>query len=106
MGYAWSGACYETTATALEAFAKSVPTSDAAGINSFTSAPTISATGLITWSISNRPLTATAATTRTGTTQLQACTYDSFTPDQIPDLFFVVAMVFAFFIGFRSGQSI
>lgn len=102
MGYAWSGICHPDTATALTAFAKAVPSADAAGIISFTAQPTINASGLITWSISHRPLTGTDATTRTGTTQLQACTEGV---DQWPvqSLLFIAALFFAAFIGFKSG---
>lgn len=102
MGYAWNGVCYPDTVTALAAFAKQVPTSDAAGINSFTAAPTINASGLISWSISNRPLSGTTATTRTGTTQLLTCTEGL---DQWPmqSLIFPALLVFAFFLGFKAG---
>lgn len=105
MGYAWNGSCYENTDQALDAFAKSVPQANAQGINAFTSAPVINETGLISWSISNRPFTGTAATTWTGTTQLMQCSYSSFRVDQVPDLLVIAIMVFAFFIGFRSGQT-
>lgn len=102
MGYAWDGVCYQDTASALAAFAKQVPTSDAAGINSFTAAPTIDGTGLITWSISNRPLNNTTATTRTGTTQLQTCVEGV---DQWPiqSIAFIVALFLCAFIGFKTG---
>lgn len=102
MGYAWNGTCYQDTTQALGAFATDVPSIDAAGINAFTAAPTISAAGLITWSISNRPLSGTTATTRTGTTQLQTCTegLDQWPVQSIlvPALLFIVA-----FMGFGTG---
>lgn len=103
MGYAWANVCYQDTASALEAFARSVPQSDAAGINAFTAAPTINGTGLITWSISNRPLSTTTATTRTGTTQLMTCANPS--PDQWPTQSYalLLGMFFAVFLGFRTG---
>lgn len=104
MGYAWNSDCYETPGAALEAFAKDVPTANPTGIMAFTAAPTINSTGLITWSISHRPLTTTTATTRTGTTQLLTCTYDSFRVDQLPDMMIIGLLLVAFFIGFRSGQ--
>lgn len=102
MGYGWNGVCYQTPATALEAFAKQVPKSDAAGINAFTAAPTINGTGLITWSISNRPLNGTTATTRTGTTQLLTCT-DSMDQWPVQSTLYWLALLFACFIGFRTG---
>lgn len=105
MGYAWHGSCYENTDQALDAFARDIPSADAAGIISFTALPTVNGTGLVSWSISHQPFNGTAATTRTGTTQLQQCTFDSFRVDQVPDLLVIGLMVFAFFIGFRSGQT-
>jgi len=105
MGYAWQGKCFDTTTAALEAFALSVPSVDAATINTFAGVPTISGTGLITWSISNRPLTGTAATTRTGTTQLPFCSPDSISTLPIQDLALVIGLVLCFLVGFRMGQA-
>lgn len=102
MGYAWNGACYQDTAGALAAFAKDVPSVDPWGIQNFTAAPTISTGGLITWSISNRPLNGTAATTRTGTTQLLTCTDDVGQYD-LQAVVVAIALVFFFLFGFRSG---
>lgn len=102
MGYAWNGRCYQDTASALAAFAKDVPTADAAGINSFTAAPTIGGTGNISWSISNRPLSGTTATTRTGTTQLQTCV-DAMDQWSIQSVLLLLALVFAVFSGFKTG---
>ena len=102
MGYAWRGVCYADVNSALAAFVKSVPDSDAAGINTFSGTPTISGAGLITWSILNRPLSGTTASVRTGTTQLPVCSEGV---DQWPlqSLLFPALLVFAFFIGFKSG---
>lgn len=102
MGYAWNAICHPDTASALAAFAKAVPTADGAAVISFTAQPTINASGLITWSISHRPLTGTTATTRTGTTQLQTCTEGV---DQWPvqSLLFIAALFFAAFAGFKAG---
>lgn len=103
MGYAWNNVCYQDTASALAAFAKSVPSADAAGINTFTAAPTVSASGLVSWSISNRPLSATTATTRTGTTQLLACSDPAMDQYPVGSLLVVAALFFALVGGFRSG---
>jgi hypothetical protein len=103
MGYAWNGHCYPDANTALDAFILDVHNADGTAITSFTAAPTINFSGVITWSISHRPLTATAATTRTGTTQLILCPYVTFDQWSMQDLFFPVALVFAAFFGFRSG---
>lgn len=103
MGYAWNGICYQDTAAARDAFAEQIPSSAGNAINSFNTTPSISGTGLITWSISNRPLTTTAATTRTGTTQLQACTSEGLDQWPIQSILFYLALAFAVFAGFRTG---
>ncbi len=103
MGYAWHGVCYQDTDSALASFARTVPDADGAGINSFTAAPAISGAGLITWSISNRPLTDTTATTRNGTTQLLTCADTSMDQWSVQSIDFYAALFFAAFLGFRSG---
>jgi len=103
MGYAWNGACFPDTATALSEFIKDVPAVDSSGINTFTAAPTISGTGLITWSISNRPLNTTAATTWTGTTQLLTCSSESMEQWPVQSLLLPIALFFAAFMGFKTG---
>lgn len=102
MGYAWGGVCHQDTASALGAFTVSMANGDAAGITSFTAAPTISGSGLVTWSISHRPLTGTTATTRTGTTQLLTCT-DGVSQWGVQSIMFVAALFFAAMFGFRTG---
>lgn len=102
MGYSWGGHCHQDTAAALNKFKVDMTAGDAAGITTFTAQPSISGTGLVTWSISHRPLTTTAATTRTGTTQLQTCTEGL---DQWPlsSIVFIAALFFAAVAGFRTG---
>lgn len=80
---------------------------DAVGINTFTANPTINATGLITWSISNRPLTGTSATTRTGTTQLPTCTQfadNKFELLAVQDVLTAVGIGLAFVVGIVAGN--
>lgn len=103
MGYAWDGVCYQDTASALNAFRDAVPQAGDTGITTFTAQPTISGTGLITWSISHRPLTGTAATTRTGTTQLPSCTTEALDQFPVQTLLVVASLFFAAFLGFRTG---
>lgn len=103
MGYAWGGVCYQDTASALTQFALDVPSSDAAGINAFTAAPTINASGLISWSINNRPLSGTANTTRTGTTQLLTCSAPELDQWPVQSILFFCALFFAAVVGFRTG---
>lgn len=103
MPYAWHGVCYQDTSMALEAFAVEIPSADAVGIIAFTAAPTINASGLITWSISHRPLTVSTATTRTGTTQLLSCSTPTMEQWPIQSLLLPVAIFFAAALGIRSG---
>lgn len=103
MGYAWNAVCYPNVNAALTAFAKDIPSASPSGINAFTAAPTINASGLITWSISNRPLNNNNATTRTGTTQLQSCTSESMDQWPVQSLLFPIAIFFAAFLGLRTG---
>lgn len=102
-GYAFDGVCYQDTTSALNAFRDAVPQADTVGITTFTAQPTINASGLITWSISHRPLTGTTATTRTGTTQLPACTTETLSQWSLQSLLYYVALVFSAFVGFRTG---
>lgn len=102
MGYAWGGQCHQDTVSALNAFKLDMTAGNASGINTFTAAPTISGTGLITWSISNRPLSTTAATTRTGTTQLLTCT-DDITQWDVSSIVWIAALFFAAVAGWRTG---
>lgn len=107
MGYAWKGNCWPDTATSLEAFKKDAVGIDAVGITTFTAVPTISATGLITWSISHRPLTTTAATTRTGTTQLPACIQfadNKFELLAVQDVIAAIGIGLAFVVGIVAGN--
>lgn len=103
MPYAWQNVCYQDTATALDAFARSIPTADPVGIISFTTSPTINASGLVTWSISHRPLTGTTATTRTGTTQLLTCSTPTMEQWPIQSLLVPLAIFFAAALGIRTG---
>lgn len=103
MGYAWNAVCYQDTASALSAFAEQVPAASASGINAFTAPPTISGSGLISWSISNRPLTDTVATTRTGTTQLLTCADPGMSQWSMQSWLFPVVLFFALTLGFRTG---
>ena len=106
MPYAWNGTCYETPEAALTGFARDIPKSDGGVISAFTQAPTIDALGVVSWSISHRPLSGDFATIRTGTTQLQPCVYNGFGPEVVPDLLFILGVVFAWAVGFRTGVSV
>lgn len=102
MGYAWNGVCYQDTAAALSAFAQDVPSASPQGINAFTASPSINGAGLISWSISNRPLSDTTATTRTGTTQLQACT-EGVEQWPVQSILLPAVLFLCAFMGFSTG---
>jgi len=103
MGYAWNGICYQDTASALDAFAEQVPSVSPAGINAFSVPPSIGGGGLITWSITNRPLNSADATLRSGTTQLFTCTTEGLEQWPVQSIVFYLALAFAVFAGFRTG---
>jgi len=102
MGYAWNGVCHADTASALDAFAASVPALSGNAITSFSSAPFISGSGLVTWSVISNPLTSADPVTVAGTTQLLNCNEGV---DQWPvqSLLLPIALFFAAFAGFKSG---
>lgn len=106
MPYAWNGTCYETPEAALRGFSRDIPKSDGSAITAFSVAPTVDQTGLVSWSINHRPLNGDTVTTRTGTTQLLPCDLDGFSLQSQPDLIFLVAIVFAWAVGFRTGVSV
>lgn len=103
--YSWNGVCYPDEASALNAFALSVPSVSSGGINTFTAAPTANGSGLVSWSIINRPLSGSSATTRTGTTQMPACSaaqMDQWSPQS---LVWIAVLFFAVVAGWHSGYK-
>lgn len=70
LGYA--GHCYATTEEALEAFQKSFPVLGDTNWQWHNSS-SISATGLITYSVTTKPTTTNTTSTRSGTMQLSTC---------------------------------
>lgn len=102
MGFAWNGVCYPDTVSALNAFSASVPSVAGAVVNSFSTPPAITGSGLVSWSINSKPLTAADAVTVTGTTQLMTCAEGL---DQWPvqSLLVPIALFFAAFAGFKAG---
>jgi len=103
MGYSWNGVCFPTSADALAAFTDDIPSSSGNAINSFSSQPTISGSGLVTWSISNRPFSAADSTVTSGTTQLLTCSTESMEQWPVQSIVLVVALFFAAFAGFKAG---
>lgn len=102
MGYAFGGICHQDTASALQAFVAGMSAGDAAGITTFDGAPSITGTGLVSWSIEHRPLTSDTATLRSGTTQLPPCT-EGISQWSESSLLLVCALFFAAMMGFRAG---
>jgi len=103
MGYSWNGVCFPTAADALAAFQDDIPSSSGNAINSFTAQPTISGSGLVTWSISSRPFIAADPITTAGTTQLLTCSTESMEQWPVQSILMVVALFFAAFAGFKAG---
>lgn len=103
MGYSWSGVCYQSTDAALVAFSNMVSTSDATGIVTLTNAPTISAGGVISWSINRRSWGSPSDQVTTGITQLPVCDSPGWNQWTSQSLFFVIALFFACMMGFRAG---
>lgn len=105
MGYAWGGRCHDDDANALAAFVQDMTAGNATGITTFTTTPSINGAGLISWSISHRPLTDTTATTRTGTTQLPTCSKPLFNDQEAMALVPFLGLFVAFALGWLAGQQ-
>jgi len=109
MGYAWGGQCYETASQAFDSFVRKFPSSDAYGVTTFSGTPpSVNGSGLITLQSSYAPWTGGSSGTltyviKTGTVQLPSCTYDSMGSFWTSDIVFLCAMVFAAFVGFKTG---
>ena len=106
MGYAWKGKCWPDTGTALNAFIVDAVEIDPTGVNTFNSLPTINASGVISWSISNRQLNSNTTSTRTGTTQLPSCT--QFADNKleliaVQDVISAIGIGLAFVVGIAAG---
>ncbi len=72
MQLGFAGQCYATNAEALAAFQKSFPKWGDVNVTAHTSS-SISATGLVTYSVLTRPITGNTVSSRTGTLQLVGC---------------------------------
>lgn len=92
MPFAYSGHCYATVGEALEAFQVSFPKLGDTVWTWHTSS-SISAGGLITYSLVSKPSTTNTTSTRTGTMQLATCS----TPDAPAFDPVAAGGVFAFF---------
>lgn len=101
--FAFAGVCYETPETALAAFSRSLPIVDAVGVTTLTAAPSVSPGGVVSWSVSNVPFATGVAVTRTGTTQLSACSVPLLDQFPVQSILFVAAVFFAAVAGFRAG---
>lgn len=102
MGYMFDRHCYPDAESARVAFASAVPHFDGTAITTLNSV-SVNSSGLLTWSIAHRPLTSTAVSTRTGTTQLPACSTPDLSNYSEQSLVFVFALFFAAVLGFKTG---
>ena len=103
VGYAYNGQCYSSTSEANLAFQKDFTQYDGTHVNTLNSS-TVSATGVVTYSITSRSLdSAVAPVTRTGTFTLRQCDYSFVQTKDIPDMALAGLLFFAAFLGFLSG---
>lgn len=102
MPYAFSGICYPDADAALGAFTRSGAGLDPTGFLTFTAPPSINSTGLVSWSIARQSFQDGTTATYTGVTQLPACS-DPSSQFDIGLVFFICALLFAFFNGFNTG---
>lgn len=102
MGFAWNGTCHQDAASALAAFIEDVPASGSA-VTTFATAPTISGGGLISWSIVSQSLAGGDPVTVASSTQLPVCTSESLAQLPVQSVLVYLAMLFAAFVGFRTG---
>jgi len=102
MGYAWNGVCHQDSASALAAFVEDVPSAGNA-VTTFAGVPSISSGGLVSWSIISQPLTGSDPVTVSSTTQLPACASESLAQLPVQSILVYLAMLFAAFVGFRTG---
>lgn len=102
MGYAWNGVCHQSTANALAAFVEDVPSAGNA-VTSFAGTPSITSGGLVTWSIISQSLSGGDPVTVASTTQLPPCASESLAQLPVQSILVYLAMLFAAFVGFRTG---
>jgi len=104
VGYAFNGTCYPDGATALTAFNLGVMNTDGAHINTLTSSSVAGTPPVITYNISSRTLATTTATAaRTGTITLKECDYSFMQTKDLPDMVLIAVLLFAAFMGLRTG---
>lgn len=105
MPYSFNAVCYPDTASALLAFQQSFPQISATNIYNITTS-SISATGLLTFVATSKPVTtATVTTAPSQTLQLKACVNDSLAAFPAQDVLFALAIVIIWALGFKSGLA-
>lgn len=102
MGYSWNGRCWPDTASALNAFRLDASTIDTYGVNSPTSV-TVNSSGLVSWTIATRTFSGSTTVSRWGTVQLETCSDPGMNQYSEQSLLFIVAIFFAFILGFKTG---
>lgn len=105
-GWIFSGYCYATSAEALSAFQKQYPIIDQSGnYTSFVTA-SVNASGLLSYTLNNRPITSSITTSRTGTMQLSSCSKpDDFSLSAALEAFafFFSTTIFFYAVGRGAG---
>lgn len=102
MGYAWRGVCYADSTAALNAFSASVPSSDASGVVSLSSA-TVDGTGRISYSVSVRSFASASSVAVADVVQLPVCDVPSMDQFSVQSWLVPALFVFAAFMGYRTG---
>lgn len=100
MGIAYAGHCYKDAPAVLAAFKLGFPYVENNIAVSLTSAT--NSNTLITATVSYQPFSSAAAASRALNIPTAACT-ETMSSMDLQFMFFVVALVFAFFTGFRSS---
>lgn len=97
MPYLINGKCWATAAEANLAFMSNYPQLGDVNYTSWLSS-SVSVSGVLTYSLSSRPISGNAVSSRTGTMQLAGCS----TPDPLPTEFDAIAAagLWAFFFCF------
>ena len=105
MGYAFNGQCHPEPSGALSAFIASFPQVTPGGINTLTAAPTINASGVISYSLNSLSVNGSTSSTTASVLQLSSCTpvWTDYPPQFIA---FLLAVFFAFAIGLSHGRQL
>ncbi|GBG01437.1 hypothetical protein AZSI13_07640 [Azospira sp. I13] len=104
MAYSFNGRCYATPEDVTTAVTSSFPRVDSTGMASLSGAPTVSASGLLSYSVQTSPYAGGGSMTAQ-VVQLQPCT-QTWADYPLSFVVFVVAVFFALAMGFSHGKGL